>query len=53
MAGETCNEGGVVAKRKLSRLENTKVREEKTDIRNWFQKKERNEKSRFSEITLF
>ena len=40
MAGETCNEEGMVAKEKVSRLENTKVQEEKTDIRNWFKKKE-------------
>ena len=41
MAGETCNEEGMVAKEKVSSLKNTKVREEKTDIRNWFKKKER------------
>ena len=41
MAGETCNEEGMVAKEKVSGWKNTKVRGEKTDIRNWFNKKER------------
>ena len=39
MASETCNEEGMVAK-EVSGLKNTKVRGGKTDIRNWFKKKE-------------
>ena len=50
MAGETCNEGEMVAKGKLSGLENTKVREEKTDIRNWFKKKDQFKKENIQQI---
>ena len=50
MAGETCNEGEMVAKGKLSGLENTKVREEKSDIRNWFKKKDQFKKENIQQI---
>ena len=40
----------MVEKGKVSRLENTKVREEKTDIRNWFKKKERLKKENIQQI---
>ena len=49
MAGETCNEGEMVTKGKLSRLENTKVRE-KTDIRNWIKKKEQLKKESIQQV---
>ena len=51
MAGETCNEEEMVAKGKLSRL-NTKVLEEKTDIRKWFKKKDRLKKENIQQIKL-
>merc|ERR1739842_196868 len=41
MASETCNKEGMVAKEEVSGWINTKVRGGKTDIRNWFKKKER------------
>ena len=41
MASETCNEEGMVAKEEVSGWKKTKVRGGKTDIRNWFKKKER------------
>ena len=50
MVGETCNEEGMVAKEKVSRLKNTKIREEKTDIRNWFKKKERLKKENIHQV---
>merc|ERR1739840_5464 len=40
MASETCSEEGMVAKEEVSGWKNTKVRGGKTDIRNWFKKKE-------------
>ena len=49
MAGETCNEGEMVTKGKLSRLENTKVRG-KTDIRNWIKKKEQLKKESIQQV---
>ena len=50
MVGETCNEGKMVVKGNLGRLENTKVREEKTDIRNWFKKKDQLKKENIQQI---
>ena len=50
LAGEACNEEGMVEKEKMSRLETTKAREEKTDIRNWFKKKERVKKENIQQI---
>ena len=50
MEGETYNEEETVAKGKLSGLENTKVREEKTDIRNWFKKKDQFKKENIQQI---
>merc|ERR1712098_873813 len=42
--------GEMVAKGKLSGLENTKVREEKSDIRNWFKKKDQFKKENIQQI---
>merc|ERR1711872_967204 len=50
MAGETCNEGGVVAKRKLSRLENTRYEKKKKDIRNWLNKEKQLKKENIPQI---
>merc|ERR1712142_763439 len=50
LAGEACNEGGMVEKGKMSMLENTKAREEKSDIRNWFKTKERLKKENIQQI---